>query len=300
MPILDALLAARDVRVVGLITAPATPLLARGSDQGLPMLVPRSLRSQETVAAISGWRATLGVLADYGRIVPPVLIDRFEHGILNVHPSLLPRWRGASPIAATIAAGDSAAGVTVIALDAGLDTGPIVASTMWPLAGDEDAPALRAVASERGAALLIGAIGPWVSGRLTAQPQNEDHVTSTRPLTRDDGRLDGRLPAGELERLVRALRPWPGCFLETVAGRIIVWTARAAPSVPGDRPGLLVRDQGTIGLATIDGRLVFDEVQPAGGRRMNGDAFLRGRGRRLPGTEIAAARRMDRPWMIGA
>jgi len=308
VPILDALVDDPEVLVVGVVTVgrPAddrghreaqTPVALRAAERGLTVLAPPSLRDAATVDRIVGMKATLGVLADYGRIVPQTLIARFERGILNVHPSLLPRWRGASPIAATIAAGDEQAGVSIIAMDAGIDSGPIVAAAGWAMLGDEDAPSLRAIAAERGATLLRRTLGPWTRGEIEARPQSEELATMTRPLTREAGRLDPTCPAASLERLVRALRPWPACHLETAVGRLIVWVARTSDSRPSDRPGTIVGDAGTLALATTTGRLVLDEVQPAGGRRMSGPELLRGRGRSLPGTEVIAARTMVEPWM---
>ncbi len=249
---------------------------------------------------IIGLAGHLGVLADYGRIVPQALIDRFELGILNVHPSILPRWRGASPIQATIAAGDERAGVSIIEMDAGIDTGPVVASDDWALRGDEDSQALRIFAAERGSALLRRVLGPWKAGEVEPRPQDEKAATMTRPLNREDGLLDPAVPAMVLERLVRALRPWPGTHLETAIGRLIVWTARATDSDPLERPGTIVGDADTPALVTSEGRLVLDEVQPAGGRRMTGAALLRGRGRALLGTDVHAARTIVRPWMTAA
>jgi len=285
------------VHVVAVVTVGSTPVGGRAGGLSLPVLAPRSLRDPQTVEEIASLGAQLGVLADYGRIVPSTLIARFVRGILNVHPSLLPRWRGAAPIAATIAAGDGTAGVSIIAMDAGIDTGPIVAAESWPLAGDEDAQTLRALASERGAGLLRATIGPWIRGEIEPIPQPEASATRTRPLSRDDGRLDPRLPAVVLERLVRALRPWPGCHLETAIGRLIVLEVRVCDSASTDLVGMLIGDADTLTLATSAGRLALTEVQPAGGRPMSGAELLRGRGRSLPGTTVIAAGTMVGPWM---
>jgi methionyl-tRNA formyltransferase len=312
VPILGALLAVPGVEVVAVVTVPtsrpspgetsaATAVAVAAVEHGLPLLMPPSLRDATVITGLADLDASLGVLADYGRIVPGPVIAGFGSGILNVHPSLLPRWRGASPIAATIAAGDDRAGVTIISMDTGIDTGPIVAAAAWSLGGDEDAAHLRTVASERGAALLGRTIGPWLRGEIAPVAQDDRAATSTRPLVRDDGSIDGRrLPASSLERLVRALRPWPGCHLETRAGRLIVWRASVSETGADDLAGVLVREHDAIALATVDGRLVLEEVQPAGGRRMDGSAYLRGRGRSLPGTEVGVARTMDRPWMTAA
>ena len=296
--ILDALLAEPRTMVVAVVSTPdrpagrsgaprPTPVSARAREIGLPLLQPARLRSPGVVAELAATGADLGVLADYGRIVPPSILTLPPHGILNVHPSLLPKHRGATPIPATILAGDAVAGVSIIRMDEGLDTGPIVAARSWPLGGDETAPEVEAEAARVGAALLVDVLPGWVEGRLTAIPQEDRGATMTRPLSRDDGRLDPSRPAAVLERAVRALRPWPGTFVELDGLRLIVLAASVAPAGEGDRPGKVVGDARGLALATTEGRLVLEEVQPPGGRPMSGAAFLRGRGRHL----VAAASR---------
>jgi methionyl-tRNA formyltransferase len=255
------------------------------------------LRDPAAARAVAALGAEVGALADYGAIVPADLIARFPAGILNVHPSLLPRWRGASPIQATIAAGDARAGVSVIAMDDGIDTGPIVATEAWDIGPTQDAPGLRDLAGTVGGRLLAATIRPWVGGAIIAVPQDPAAATMTRRLQRDDGRLDPGRPAVELERLVRALAPWPGCHIETDAGRLIVVAAHRDDREGADPVGTLVRVGDGLGLVTSDGRLVLDTVQPAGGRPMDAAAFVRGRGRALPGTVVHPTRTMSRPWM---
>jgi methionyl-tRNA formyltransferase len=229
----------------------------------------------EGVAAIAELEPEVGVLADFGRIVPPAVLDGVPRGILNVHPSLLPRHRGAAPVAGAILAGDTTTGVTIIRMDAGVDTGPIVASAAWSLRGDETAPELEQRAGERGAALLAAVLGPWLAGEIEPAAQDETSATLTRPFRREDGRLDPHASAVELERRVRALQPWPGTWLDTTSGRLAVWRAHAAkgPAAGSDETGTL----GSRGLRASDGYLELQEVQPAGGQRMGYDAFLRGR-----------------------
>jgi methionyl-tRNA formyltransferase len=240
-----------------------------------PLLQPARLRDPEAIEEVGALHPELGVLADYGQIVPASVLALPRHGILNVHPSLLPRHRGATPVAATIAEGDGEAGVTVIQMDEGIDTGPIVAQQRWPLAGDETARELEARAAQEGAALLARSLEPWVDGALEALPQGEG-ATLTRTFRRDHARLDPARPARELERGVRARVPWPGSFLETSAGRVLVHRASAAPGAPDDVPGAIVVDGSSLALATADGRLVLEEVQLAGGRVMTGAELLRG------------------------
>jgi methionyl-tRNA formyltransferase len=272
-----------DVELVGVVTAPPRPAGRGGRTtttaihdaarhiEVRPILTPDRLRDADAIARIEALAPELIVLADYGQIVPAALLDR-PHGALNLHPSLLPRYRGATPIPAAILAGDTETGVTLMRMDAGLDTGPIVAQSHIRLVGDETTPLLEESLELEAADLITRYIGPWLRGKIVATPQSDEGVTVTRPLHRDDGRLDPRRPAIELERQVRAYQPWPGSYVETPLGRLIIWRADVEPGGP---------PVGTFdgeGLGTGDGaRLRLREVQPAGGTHMSWDAFVRGR-----------------------
>jgi len=245
------------------------------------------VRDPEAIAEIAVLRPDLGVLADYGQIVPPALLDLPPHGILNLHPSLLPRHRGASPIQATIAGGDDRAGVSIMRMDEGLDTGPIVAASDWSITGRETAPELERRAADEGAALLTRTLGGWLGGEVEPQPQPAEGATLTRRLRRADATLDPSRGARELERQVRAQLPWPGSSLETAAGRVTVHRATVAPPAPGDDSGILVSEGDGLALATTDGRLVLEEVQLPGRRQLPGAEFLRGQ-RELIGTRVGA------------
>jgi methionyl-tRNA formyltransferase len=241
-----------------------------------PVLTPPRLRAPEAIDAILALRPALAVLADYGQIVPPPLLD-LPHGALNLHPSALPRYRGASPIPATILAGDADTAVTLMRMDAGLDTGPIVGQARATLDGTETAPGLEARLAQLGAELLVASLPAWLDGSLRAAPQATEGIVLTRPLRREDGRLDPMRPAVSLERAVRAYQPWPGTFLEIGGERLVVKAATVAPSGDGDVPGSLVVAGDAPALATSDGRLVLDEVTPAGRRTMTGAEYVRGR-----------------------
>ena len=287
VPILDALLADPRIELAGIVTAPdrpagrgrallPTPVALRARAMWVPLLQPARVRDPEVVAEVAALQPALGVLADYGQIVPRELLELPPHGILNVHPSLLPRHRGASPIQAAIAAGDARAGVTIMRMDEGLDTGPSIGAVEWPTTGRETAPELEAKAAGEGAALLTSLIGEWLAGGITPQAQAADGATLTRRLRRADATLDPKRPADELERQVRAQLPWPGSAIETAAGRLAVQRASVAAAQPGDEPGTLVGEGAGVALATADGRLVLDEVQLAGRRQLSGAEFLRG------------------------
>ena len=296
VPILNALLEDPAVELVGIVTAPdraagrrrtllPTPVALRARALWVPLLQPGRLRDPEVIAEVAALRPELGVLADYGQIVPPALLDLPAHGILNVHPSLLPRHRGASPIQATIAAGDERAGVTIMHMDEGLDTGPIVAIADWPTSGKETAPELEKRAANEGATLLTATLGEWLQGEIRPQPQAAEGVTLTRRLRRGDATLDPERGVRELERQVRAQLPWPGSSVETAAGRLTVHRASVAPSASGDQTGTLVAEGDGLALATTDGRLVLDEVQLPGRRQLPGAELLRGQ-RELIGTRV--------------
>ena len=302
VPILDALLRRAEIEIVGVVTPPdgragrtgaLTPVpvavVARGVALRL-LQVPR-VRSADAIDAIRDLAPDLGVLADFGQLIPQSVIDLPAHGIVNIHPSLLPRHRGATPIPATILAGDLEAGVTVMQMDAGLDTGPTIAARSWQLAGTEDAPGLEAEAAAVGAQLLDEVITMLLAGPLPSFPQDEALATMTRPLRRSDGRLDPVHTAVHLERQVRAFRPWPGAFVESGGLRIAVHDGSVAGAVAGDTPGRIVAHEDGIALTTSDGRLLLETVQPAGGRAMPGSAFRRGRPSIIAATVDAAASR---------
>ena len=283
VPALQALAGDASVELVGIVTAPprpagrklasvATPVAKLADElQVAHVLSPARLREQAAIAHILALDPGLIVLADYGQIVPPALLG-IGQGALNLHPSMLPRHRGATPVPAAILAGDRATGVTLMRMDEGLDTGPIVAQAGTPVAPDETAPQLEGRLATMGADLLGATLGPWLAGDVREHPQPTVGATLTRPLRREDGRMDLALPAEDLDRQVRAYQPWPGSFVETRSGRLTIWSASPAASehLPAGRFSAR-------GLATGDGTLLLHEVQPAGGRRMPWVEYLRGR-----------------------
>ena len=286
VPSLELLLAHPLVHVAGVVSAPddprkgAVPVARRARDAGLPLLQPRRLRDPASISAIEALRPEVGVLADYGRLVPPAIIALPRRGILNVHPSLLPRHRGASPIPAAIAGGDPETGVTIIAMNAGLDTGPIVASERRPSSGTETADELEAHLAADGARLLAATLAGWLAGDLTPRAQDEAGATLTRPLRREDGRLDPSRPAVELERQVRGdASHGREPSSKSAGGRVIVRRSRGRGD-PSDRAARHPRRRRRPGSPwsprTGASRLL--EVQPAGGRAMSSaEPLLRGR-----------------------
>lgn len=294
VPVVEALTGHPAADLVAVVTGPTRPG-SRGrptdppvadwaTEHGLPMLRPVRLRAPESIAALAELAPDLLVLADYGQIVPAAVLDLPRHGALNLHPSLLPRHRGASPIPAAILAGDVETGVSLMLMDAGLDSGPLIAQRRFPLTGREVAPELERDLAGVAGELLAASLGPWLNDELVPRAQPDAGVTLTRPLRREDGRLDASKTAAELERQVRACQPWPGSFLDTQDGRVIVWRAAVTPG--SGSPGTVSQAaSGNPVLATADRMLELLEVQPAGGRRMNGAELLRGRAG-LIGTRV--------------
>ena len=288
LPALTRLLASRLVDIESVVTAPPrpagrkgqlrpTPVAELASGHGLLVRTPQTLRDEQVQSELRAAGPELIVLADYGRIIPGAVLEIPRHGALNIHPSLLPRHRGAVPVAGTLLAGDALAGVTVMHMDEGLDTGPIVAQRELTLAGTEATPALEARLAEMGAELLVEVLPAWLEGSITATPQPDEGATLTRVLRREDGRLDPARPAAELERQVRAYQPWPGSFLEHEGDRLKIWAASVLAQDVSVEPGAIILTAGTLGLGTVDGVLRFDEVQPAGKRRMSGAEYRRGK-----------------------
>ena len=289
VPVVGALAEHPDVDLVLVITAPQRvgsrgkpndpPVAVWAAERDIPLLRPVRLRSDQSVADIRSLDPDLVVLADYGQIVPATLLDLPRHGALNLHPSLLPKFRGATPIPAAILAGDTETGVTLMRMDAGLDTGPIVAQERVTLTGTETAPQLEERLAHEAAQLLTANLQRWLAGAITAHAQPEVGVSLTRPLRREDGRLAPTKTSAELERQVRAYQPWPGSFVETDSGRLTIWSAQRGEPQPADvSPGTLVAtSDGRLALVARDALLQVDDVQPAGGKRMSSSELLRGR-----------------------
>jgi methionyl-tRNA formyltransferase len=302
LPALEVLAADPQVELRAVVSTPArpegrsrrpgsTPVAARAMALGLPLERPERLRDPAAVAAVQALAPELIVLADYGQLVPPAILELPGHGALNLHPSLLPRHRGAAPIQGAILAGDAETGVTLMRMDAGLDSGPLVAQARTPIGANETAPELEARLAQLAAALLRERLGPWLRAEIPTRPQPAEGATMTRPLRRDDGRLDPARPAALLARQVRALQPWPGTFTETQAGRLVLWAVEVVPAADlpqAAAPGTLLAMGDGLALVAGEDGLRLLEVQPGGGRRMTGAELRRGRPA-LVGSRIAGA-----------
>jgi len=255
------------------LTPPPVKVLAQSL--GLPVIQPEKLRQPEAMAQLQAWQPDLIVVAAFGQILRQNVLDLPTYGCLNVHASLLPRWRGAAPIQAALLHGDKETGVTIMKMDAGVDTGPILSQRREPIREDDNAATLSQRLAELGAQLLLETLPDYLAGRITPQPQDERLATYAPMLKKEDGRLDWHLPAEALVRKVQAFTPWPGAYLEFRGLPLKVLRAHAVATErlrPGQR-GVL---EGRPALGTAQGSLVLDEVQPAGKRPMAGSDFLRG------------------------
>ncbi len=274
-------------QIVGVVTQPdrasgrgralkPPPVKTLALELGLPLVQPEKLRQPEAVQQLRAWNPDLIVVAAFGQILKPEVLDLPRFGCLNVHASLLPRWRGAAPINAAILAGDEETGVTIMKMDAGLDTGGILAQRAFRLSPDVTAGAAFDALSALGADLLLESLPDYLAGKLTPVPQPEDGVTYAPMLKKEDGRLDFARPADELERRVRAMNPWPGAWFEWDANLLKVARAKTLGGEKGRASGIRLVVEGRPAVTCADGALVLEEVQPAGKRPMSGRAFLAG------------------------
>jgi methionyl-tRNA formyltransferase len=224
-------------------------------------------------------RPDVVVVAAYGLFLPAETLELPALGCLNVHPSLLPRHRGPSPVPSAILAGDQDTGVTLILLDEGMDTGPIVAQRSTPVGERETTEALTDRLFRMGADLLLETLPGWASGDVEARPQDESRATASRLLKRADGEIDWSRPVLDIWRQVRAMHPWPGTFTSWGGRTVKIIEARPgdATKAAGDTPGLVVAaDASAVGVVTGDGLLKIERLQMEGRRPVAADEFLRG------------------------
>ena len=253
----------------------ATPIAEFAREHGVRVLTPQRLRSDEARGPLREFAPDGLVLVAYGQLVPQDLLDLGELQPLNVHPSLLPRHRGAAPVAGTIRAGDAEGGVTLMAMTAELDAGPIVAQ--WPvtLTGRETTPELEVTLADLAAETVPPELERWARGPIEARPQDERAATHVRPFTRDDGWIDWRRSAVEIDRQVRALQPWPGAWTTIDGRRIHIRRAFPVPGIDDVPIGALL--PGAVPcVACGAGALALEIVQPEGRSTMPADAWRRG------------------------
>lgn len=270
------------------VSQPDRPAGRRGRDHtpevielarelGLPTLQPSNPNDAASLERMRAARPDVVVVVAYGRLLRRTLLELAPAGVVNIHPSLLPAYRGASPIQAAIYDGLTRTGVTLMRMDAGLDTGPVIAAREVAIGAAETAPALHDRLAEAGADLLDEMLDPWVAGRLTAQPQVSESATDTRPLERADAELDMRRPARALYDQWRAFQPWPGAFVR-IDGRRVVVTEMEQPSAEDALVGRASLDGGSVVVGCGSGTIRLTRLQPEGRKAMSALAFANGYG----------------------
>jgi methionyl-tRNA formyltransferase len=283
LPTLTAL--AQHYDVVGVVTQPdrasgrgrelkAPPVKSLALELGLPLIQPEKLRQPEAMEQLRAWAPDLIVVTAFGQILRKEVLDLPRLGCINVHASLLPRWRGAAPISAAILHGDRETGVTIMQMDAGLDTGPILSQRSIPLMPEDTAGSVFEKLSHLGADLLLETLPDYLSGKLKPIPQPQEGATYAPMLKKEEGQLDFDRDVHELERKVRAFNPWPGASMDVEGMLLKVHRARVEA---GDAPvgkRLVFRNEPAV--AAQGGLLILEEVRPAGKKSMSGRSFLAG------------------------
>jgi methionyl-tRNA formyltransferase len=253
----------------------ASPIKDYARVRGISVLSPARLTNEDEKARFMELRADLVVLAAYGLLLPAPFLFTPKHGAVNVHPSLLPRHRGASPVAGAILAGDLTTGVTIMKMDEGLDTGDVLAMEELPLSGRERAPALTASLFALGARMMNQALPAYLAGAILPQPQAAEGATAIKRFIKEDGQLDWTMPAMDIERRIRALDPWPGTATTYEGARLEVLSATVL-GLSGMAPGTVVVQGREVAVATGEGLLVLHQLKPAGRKPMAAADFLRG------------------------
>ena len=285
---LEALLRSDD-SVVGVVTQPDRPkgrgqiftpspvkLLAQRAQ--IPLLQPLKMKDPEFFHALAGWSPDLIAVAAFGRILPPAILSLPPRGCINVHGSLLPKYRGAGPIQWAIVNGETETGITTMLMDEGMDTGAMLLQEALPITPDDTAGTLSPRLAALGGRLLVETIARLKAGTLVARPQDSSRATLAPLLKKEDGAIDWALPATALANRVRGLSPWPGAHIRMAGGDR--WTICRALALPGpvtEPPGVIVAiTNEAIHVATGDGILAVMELQPANSRRMAVSQYLAG------------------------
>jgi methionyl-tRNA formyltransferase len=284
VPSLEAL--ARHYPLVGVVTQPDRPagrgriLLPPAVKEaalrlGIPVMQPEKLRLPHAMTQLQAWAPDLIVVVAYGQILPPAIIELPRYGCLNVHGSLLPRGRGAAPIQAAILAGDQETGITIMKMDSGVDTGPILSQRALPISPHDTAGTLFARMAPLGAELLLETLPRYINGELVPRPQPTVGITYAPLLKKGDGLLDFGRAAIELERWVRAFDPWPGTWFDWNGAPLKILRARVSNSITSEAGHRFIFE-GLPAIGTSKGIFILEEVQPAGKKPMPGKAFLTG------------------------
>lgn len=290
VPSLEAVAALPDVEIIQVITQPdrpagrgqtlqPSPVKAKALERGLPVWTPTSLKKSEDIEQLRQLAPDLMVVVAYGEILRQRVLDIPPLGTLNVHASLLPRHRGAAPIVGALLAGETETGVTIMRLDAGMDTGDILTMRSIPIFPHQDTGTLTPLLAQLGADLLAETIPQWIAGTITPQPQDHSEATATHLIKKEDGNVNWNEPALTIERKIRAYAPWPGTYtywngtlLKLVEGVAVQFEGKMEQPTPGT----VERHGDTVTVATGDGWLVLQQVQMAGKKPMDIRIFVNG------------------------
>lgn len=255
----------------------APPVKQAAQRLGLPVHQPERIRTPEVIGFLASLAPEAMVVVGYGKIIPQAIIDIPPHGIINVHASLLPEYRGAAPVQWAIAQGETHTGVTIMRIDAGLDTGDILLARETAIGPDETAVELGARLAEMGAGLLAQTLYGLDSGTITPRPQDSSQASFAPVLKKEDGQIEWGRPAREIFNRVRGFLPWPGCFTQFRGGTLQVWKACVAPGSAAGSPGTVRITRSRLEVVCGEGTaLELLEVQPEGRKRMLAAAFLNG------------------------
>lgn len=283
VPSLEALITHHDV--IGVVTQPDRPA-GRGSqirlspvkvtalEHDIPVFQPVKIRTAQAIEQLSQWQADVYVVAAFGQILPQRVLDLPPHGSINVHASLLPRWRGAAPIHAAIRAGDDTSGVTIMRMDAGLDTGPMLRSRTISITKDETGQSLHDKLAVLGADLLVETLPNYLSGNLLPQTQPSEGVTYAKQIKKEEGNIDWSGSADAIARLVRAFTPWPGTFTHWQGTMLKIHEGTSSKGQLAI--GEVAEVDGALAIGTGNGLFLPQAVQLAGKKRTDIGSFVRG------------------------
>jgi len=287
-PVLTLL--AQQYHIAGVVTQPdrhagrgrkltSPPIKELATSLEIPIIQPESIKQENALKEMISWKPDLIVVAAYGKILRDNILTLPRFGCLNVHASLLPRWRGASPVEAAIECGDEYTGVTIMIMDRGLDTGPILTSVKVRITTDETSSSLSNKLSTIGAKLLVDTIPLYINKEIIPIPQDEQEATYAPMINKSDGELNFSLPAVQLERKIRAYTPWPGTFTIWNNTILKIHQATVVSDIPNDvtpNPGERIIYEGKPAIITGEGLLVIERIQQAGRKQIQGTEFIRG------------------------
>ncbi|QGU86069.1 methionyl-tRNA formyltransferase [Erwinia sorbitola] len=285
---LDALLSSGH-QVVGVFTQPdrpagrgnklsASPVKQLAEQHNIAVFQPKSLRPEENQQLVAALNADVMVVVAYGLILPKAVLEMPRIGCINVHGSLLPRWRGAAPIQRSLWAGDTETGVTIMQMDVGLDTGDMLYKLACPIEASDTSATLYDKLAELGPAGMLATLAQLASGSIQPEVQDESLVSYAEKLSKEEARLDWSLSAAQLERCIRAFNPWPVSYFLIEDQPVKVWKASVLPAVNDRQPGeILQADKHGIQVVTADGVLNIEELQPAGKKTMKAQDLLNSR-----------------------